>query len=195
MKAFILSIWNWLDPFYYSCSRLTYVTSSGDNIFRIRLTKYKGRAITLSDGTMIQKNDTLVKIHLHNVRLLMELMNIESELRKAKMIYRHVQNSLPGVEHFIQEHFSASNVKGIVGITSLNKGCERLGFEIVDILNPFYRWFKIFAFLPIGVLSHRGANILRIVKVTRPTYLFMSKSKLIQMYRGTRQNNRYHDGV
>lgn len=182
MRDYILTIWNKLDPLYYSCSRLTYVTKSGENIFRIRLTKYKGRNIVLSDGTIINKNDTLVKIHLHNVRLLMELREIKSDLKKAKIIYRYVQNSLPGVENYIRQHFHSSDVKGIVGITLLNKGCERLGFEIVDIVNPIYKWFKILSFLPIGMLSHDRLSIGDILKQQSPNYLFMSTEKLIKLY-------------
>lgn len=182
MRNQILSIWKICDPFYYFCSRLTYVTRNGDNIFRIRLTKYKGRNITLSDGTQILKNDTLVKIHLHNIRLLMEVKDIKSELKKAKMIYRNVQNSLPGVESYIRNHHRTSEIKGIVGITSLSKGTERLGFEIIDIMNPFYKWFKKLSFLPIGLLSNKGTSVNKILKFESPIYLFMSKEKLSHMY-------------
>ncbi|MEQ2525542.1 hypothetical protein EKG37_11960 [Robertmurraya yapensis] len=182
MRNQILSIWKICDPFYYFCSRLTYVTTNGDNIFRIRLTKYKGRNITLSDGTQILKNDTLVKIHLHNIRLLMEVKDIKSELKKAKLIYRYVQNSLPGVENFIRNHHKTSDIKGIVGITSLSKGTERLGFEIIDIMNPFYKWYKKLSFLPIGLLSNKGTSVNQILKVESPIYLFMSKDKLSQIY-------------
>ena len=41
----------------------------------------------LSDGTQINTNDTLVKIHLHNVRLLKEIKNMNSKLKKAKVIF------------------------------------------------------------------------------------------------------------
>lgn len=183
MKAFLLFVWNFFDPFYYSCTRLTYITGEGDNIFRIRLTKYKGRSIILSDGTKINKNDMLVKIHLHNIRLLMESRGMKSELRKAKLIYRHVEQSLPGVETYIRDHFDSCNVKGIVGITSIYKGSERLGFEIIDIINPFYRWFKIISFFPIAVLAQDRTPIRQILKEQRPNYLFMSIKQLRSKYR------------
>ena len=76
------------------------------NIIRIKLTKYKGRSVFLSDGTQINKQDTLIKIHLHNVRLLKELKDIKSELKKAKIIYRYVQKSLPDLEKYIRDYCS-----------------------------------------------------------------------------------------
>ena len=185
MRGYVLSIWNFFDPFYFFCTRLTFPPRSGteSNIFRVRLTKYKGREVVLSDGTKITKNDILVKIHLHNVKLLKELFEIKSELRKAKILYRHVQESLPGIENFIRSSDRSNEIKGIVGITHLNKGCERLGFEIFDISHPIYKWFKVFAFLPIGILSSTGHSIRNSVKHQTPKYLFMSRNTLNELYR------------
>ncbi|WP_458413116.1 YkoP family protein [Schinkia sp. CFF1] len=185
MRGYVLSIWDFFDPLYFSCTRLTIPPRAGmeNNIFRIRLTKYKGKEVILSDGTKINKNDLLIKIHLHNVKLLKELKDIKSELKKAKIIYRHVQQSLPGVEHFLRNNRRSGEIKGIVGITHLNKGCERLGFEIFDISHPLYKWFKWFAFLPIDILSSRNNSIRHMFKLHFPKYLFMSSDQLTKLYR------------
>lgn len=184
MRSYVLSIWNMLDPIYFSFTRLKTISYEGadSNIFRIRLTKYKGRATVLSDGTTINKNDTLVKIHLHNVKILKELKDIKSELKKAKIIYRHVQKALPELEKYVRNSRHYSTIKGIVGITFLNKGCERLGFEVVNITNPIYKWFKWAAFLPIELLSNPNFSWC-MIKSRKPHYLFMSTGKLINMYR------------
>ncbi len=185
MRGYVLSIWNFFDPFYFFCTRLTFPPRTGmeSNIFRVRLTKYRGRDVVLSDGTKITKNDVLVKIHLHNVKLLRELIEIKSELRRAKILYRHVQESLPGIEHFIRTSNCSEKIKGIVGITHLNKGCDRLGFEIFEISHPIYRWFKVCAFLPIEILSSANQSIHNILKHQTPKYLFMSRNTLNKMYR------------
>lgn len=185
MRGFLISIWSLIDPFYYSLTRLTYLTyeETGGNIFRVRLTKYKGRSIILSDDTQINKNDTLVKVHLHNVRLLRELKNIESEIKKTKIIYHYVQKSLPGVELYIRNHFLSNEIKGIIGITMLSKGSERLGFEVMDISHPIYKWFKIYSFLWINLLSRSHFSFRHILKPQQPKYLFMSKNKLAALYR------------
>jgi hypothetical protein len=183
MRDYLISIWDFFDPFYFSCTRLTYLEPKEDNIFRVRLTKYKGKDMVLSDGTRINKNDILVKIHLHNVRLLKELNNIKSEIRKAKMIYRYVKKSLPGIDQFIQGHIDSNKIKGIIGITSLSKGSERLGFDVIDISHPIYEWFKRFAFLPIEILSGENSSVLYILRKHKPRYLMMSANKLSIIYR------------
>ena len=185
MRGYLITIWSLLDPLYFFFTNLTYLPckESEGNIFRIRLTKYKGRNIVLSDGTQINKNDVLVKIHLHNVRLLKELRDIKSEIKRGKIIYRYVQKSLPKVENYIHNNEHFNEIKGIIGVTSLNKGCERLGFEMISISHPVYRWFKKFAFLPIEILSSHNFSIWYILKHHTPNYLFMSTSKLANMYR------------
>ncbi|WP_428911492.1 YkoP family protein [Niallia sp. Krafla_26] len=182
MRDYIISVWSWMDPLYYHFTRLTFPAKEG-NIFRVRLTKYKGRNFVLSDGTEINKNDLLLKIHLHNIRLLKEFKSLTSELKKAKLIYNYVQRSMPEIDLYIQNHPKSNKIKGVIGITILNKGCERLGFEVFDLSHPVYRWFKQIAFLPIGILSSRNVSVSHILKNHKPSYLFMSTKKLSNMYR------------
>ncbi|RFU70678.1 hypothetical protein D0469_05560 [Peribacillus saganii] len=185
MRGYVLSVWNVLDPLYLKFTRLCCLpdTDETSNIFRVRLTCYKGRDITLSDGTQIKKNDTLVKIHLHNVRLLNELKHISSELKKSKIVYEKVQKSLPGIEAYISSHKYENEIKGIIGITTLNRGCERLGFEVRCIAHPVYKWLKWASFLPIMCLSVSKPSMKKLVKQGAPSYLFMSKEKLIHIYK------------
>ncbi len=182
MKSYIISFWNFMDPTYYYFSRLSYLPCN-NNILRVRLTRYKGRNIVLSDGTQINRNDLLVKIHLHNVKIIRDLSEVKSDFGKGKMLYRLVQMSMPSLEAYIQNHSRTKEIKGIIGITALTKGCSRLGFEVVAISNPIYRWFKSFAFLPIELLSNQTTSIISTIEKYKPSYLFMSRDTLSKMYR------------
>ena len=183
MKGYLISIWSLIDPFYYFCSRLTYPPCEGQegNIFRIRLTKYKGRKIVLSDGTQISTNDTLVKIHLHNARLLKEQKNIKGEIKKTKMIYRYVQQSLPGIETYIRNHCFSDKIKGIIGITWLNKVVNV--WDLRPLIFPilFTNGLNSFSFLPIGILSSQNSSIVHIFKHQQPK-IFIYVDKKISKY-------------
>lgn len=146
---------------------------------RVRLTRYQGRNVVLSDGTEIRKNDVLVKVHLHNVKLLSEIIQHKNELRKAKIIYSRVKDSLPAVVNYIQVSRLNNEIKGLIGITTLYKGCKRLGFEPHSIQNPVYKKFKQTALLPIYFLS---SNHQLNDNYPEPMYLFMSKDTLFQKY-------------
>ncbi|ADU94224.1 YkoP family protein [Geobacillus sp. Y412MC52] len=177
----LLSAWGGIDPIYYACSRLEYAGEAADgrrSIFRVRPLQYKGETIRLSDGTTIAANDWLLKIHLHNVRLLRELMQYRSDIQKGRYIFEQVKTGLPYVAYHLYHHEQSARIKGIIGITMLNKGCERLGFETVDIANPLYRWFKTASLLPLMAVAKS-----RVSPLSRPPkYLLMSKGKLFSLY-------------
>ncbi|MBS4196659.1 hypothetical protein KHA97_16535 [Bacillus sp. FJAT-49870] len=182
MKQYCLSAWNFIDPLYFQFTRLQYIKKTcGDNsIFRVRLTKYKGRNIVLSDGTTITKNDVLVKIHLHNAKLLQQMYKCDNEIRRALLIYKGVKESLPSLVNYMQSQEKADQIKGLIGITMLYKGCKKLGFEAHPIASPIYKNFKKVSLLPIYFLSSsRGIK----KEIPSPMYLFMSKDALTSRYR------------
>lgn len=79
------------------------------------------------------KNDTLLKIHLHNVVLLREVFSIANEIKKGRIIHDKVRRSLPGLADYLHYHPKYPEIKGVIGITMLSKGSERLGFEVMPI--------------------------------------------------------------
>lgn len=184
MRGFVLSIWISIDPFFSWIARKKCLANDEvfKNVFRVKITKYLGRNLTLSDGTQIHKKDFLVKIHLHNAKLLNEFKHIKSEIKKGRLIYQYVYKSLPEIEKYIQNHKYSNEIKGIIGISLLHKGCERLGFEIVQIEHPLYRWFKHISFIPIALISTNKPS-LKCLLHSPPSYLFMSKNKLKSLYK------------
>lgn len=73
VRGLLYYFWGFLDIFYYHLSRLESLAeqyANQKNILRVRTTTYKGYNVTLSDGTEIHHNDILIKIHLHNIRIL-----------------------------------------------------------------------------------------------------------------------------
>lgn len=184
IRGLLYYFWGIIDIFYYHLSRLESLAkqyANQQNILRVRTTTYKGYNVTLSDGTEITRNDTLIKIHLHNIRILKETKKFKSELKKAKWIYQAVERSLPEVAQFIKEHEKCSEIKGIIGITNLTRRVDKLGFETKKISNGVYRRFKWFLQLPILYLSSSDRSLKSLLK-QQPHYLFMSKDILFEKY-------------
>jgi hypothetical protein len=181
VKSTFLTIWSILDPIYYSFTRLVCIEHKANkNVFRVRLTRYRGPELVLSDGTVIKKNDILLKIHLHNIILLKDLMPISNNLIKGRRIYRLVEQSMPGLAEFIMNHPKYHQIKGIVGITTLNRGCKELGFEIFSIQNNVYKLYKWVTLLPLHLLT--TAHPMKKSNKHVPTYLMMSKPSLLHKY-------------
>lgn len=171
------------------CTRLQCLEhiSNNYNILRVRLTHYKGRDVVLSDGTMIKKNDLLVKIHLHNVRLLKEMKCLDQRINKSIYLYKKVQQSLPDLAIFIIQHKQSELIKGIIGITMIDKGFKRLGFESASLSSRPYLWFKRFALYPIHFISSSKPSNKR-KHTPAPQYLFMSKDGLCKKYVSSTKN-------
>jgi hypothetical protein len=183
MKSYLLGVWNVLDPLYYSFTRLRYVrdVEQKRTLFRVRLTRYKGRSTVLKDGTVIHKDDLLIKIHLHNVKIMNELYAVTSDTKRAVYIYHMVKRALPMLAEYVRNHHRAKEIKGIIGITTLHKGSNRLGFDNVSIQNALYRNYKKLTFSPINYLASSSLE-------EEPVYLFMSKDELVGRY-GFQKNN------
>lgn len=177
MKGYLLRLWSFFDPFYFKCTRLCYVFDQTERrtVFRVRITRYKGKPVVLNDGTRINKNDLLLKIHLHNAQLLQDLTTIKSEMKRAVYVYHQIKQDMPELAKFMQLHQQCAHLKGIIGITSLYRGADRLGFNIVPIKSHFYRMFKQGAFLFINLFTVN-------TKKQKPVYLFMSKEQLFSKY-------------
>lgn len=175
MKHYLLRLWSVLDPIYYFFTRLQYVCDSQQHrtVFRVRLTRYKGSPVILQDGTSIKKNDLLLKIHLHNVRIITELYDVPSELKRAVIIYHSVKRALPKLAEYVYEHNREQDIKAIIGITSLFRSADRLGFEMMPIQNKWYRSFKRHSCRFIDLFAdYRDRQ--------EPAYLFMSKQQLFK---------------
>ncbi|MGF9712870.1 YkoP family protein [Paenibacillus naphthalenovorans] len=180
LKSIALTVWDILDPIYYACTRLKYI-GGGDrksSAFRVRLTLYKGRPVSLADGTTIQKGDLLLKIHLHNVVLLKNTLALRNELQKARFLYRSIERSLPDLALYVRSHPKCHDIKGLIGITMLNRGYDKLNFEAFPISSTGYKWLKWISLMPIYLLS--VTNPFKNMKKHVPTYLFMSKDTLLQ---------------
>jgi hypothetical protein len=93
-----------------------------------------------------------------------------------------VQDSMPHLASYIYNHPDKERIKGVIGITLLNKGYKPLGFECAFPENKFYTQFKKLSQLFIYVLSSSSISVANIKK-HHPVYLMMSKEKLLEKYK------------
>ncbi|MCF6095205.1 hypothetical protein L1765_14675 [Microaerobacter geothermalis] len=183
MNYSMLAAWGILDQIYYLCNRLEYV-SQKDNIFRVRLLKYRGPNLTLSDGTVIRSNDSLLKIHLHNQRLMKEMLSIKDGNQRAFYVYKQVKQSMPGLAQYLDQHIHSHVIKGIVGISILHRGAARLGFDVQEITNEWYKRYKLMYMKPMLILCHPEGRLRWTKRKDElvPKYIVMSKELLFNKY-------------
>lgn len=181
VKSWFLSVWGFFDPLYYELTRLQRVPDERDrNAFRVRLMTYRGRPIRLADGTIVKRGVRVLKVHLHNIALLQDMRHIYGDVARARWLYRHVQQSMPGLCRFLQQHPQFRHVDGMIGITMLNRGCRSLGFQPIPLNNPLYKTYKWVTLLPIFLLS--ADRPWQTWRKHEPVYLYMSIPDLLARY-------------
>ncbi|WP_350344471.1 hypothetical protein PRVXT_000887 [Proteinivorax tanatarense] len=179
MKKFVINVWGKLDIYYAKLMGLYSIKKNGeDSIIRARFVKHWGSDITLKDGTIIKKNDLLLKIHIHNVKFIKELSTINSPIRKGMHAYKEVEQAMPGLADFIESHPKCETIKAVVGVTMLTKGTYRLGFEEKIITNVCYRWMKYLSQVPIYYLSNGCINK-KMFQKNRVKFLLQSKESIL----------------
>ncbi|MCM3568944.1 YkoP family protein [Neobacillus mesonae] len=182
IRLAIIWLWKLLDPIFYLCSRLHYINDEKNNrsIFRVRLTRYKGKPIVLSDGTEIERNDLLLKIHLHNVRLLFESLKIKNDLKKSRHTYKLVFHSMPALTSYLRDHPQEAKIKAVIGITTLNRGVQSLGFECFSPNSFWYCFLKKLGQLPIFLLS--GTSLKYFQKHQLNLFIFIQANSLRKIW-------------
>ncbi|MBN6185741.1 hypothetical protein JQN58_01920 [Aneurinibacillus sp. BA2021] len=175
-------LWSWLDALYFACSRLRYVNRKEKNIFRVKLLTYRGKSLVLSCGTRVNPNDMLLKIHLHNCLLMHELASMASDTKRALYVYRRVESSMPGLAQFLSAHPQKDKIKGIIGVTLLSRGVARLGFEVKDIPNPYYRAMRQLYMKPLFLLCHTDKNTRPKAEHLVPKFLVMPTEFILNKY-------------
>jgi hypothetical protein len=107
---------------------------------------------------------------------------MKKELLRGRGVFKRVMDSMPLLAEFILNHPEEAKIKGVIGITLINKGFRPLGFECALPENKLYSWFKKTSHIPIYLLSCSRISVAHIKK-HHPVYLIMSKEKLMEKYR------------
>ncbi|MBP1933558.1 YkoP family protein [Ammoniphilus resinae] len=177
----ILPFWGIIDQIYFQFNRLQFIDKDGGNVFRVRPICYRGETLILKDGTEIHSGDLLLKIHLYNYALMKEMVGMRSEIRRALFVYQMVENSMPGLAKYLHLHPRSEEIKGVIGITLLNRGVRHLGFDSIPIANDYYRRWKKSYMVPMYYICH-GFHKGNSNKKLDPKILVMSKNRLFESY-------------
>lgn len=85
---------------------------------------------------------------------------------------------MPILAEYIKNHHRSDQIKGIIGITTLHKGVERLGFEAVEPANQFYRVFKKLTQIPILYLTTKQFSLRK--NSSFPIFVYLER-KIVQV--------------
>lgn len=180
-QTMILPLWGLVDQIYYQFNRLQLIDIEDQNVFRVRLSTYRGTPLALKSGEVIQSGDLVLKIHLYNYQLMKQMCHLESDIRRALYVYEAVEHSLPGLAKYLNDHPRANEIKAVLGITVLNRGIKKLGFESFELNNRLYRAWKKTYMIPMYCLCHGQWSLPSLQKL-EPKFVVMSRAQLLERF-------------
>ncbi|MCL6458815.1 MAG: polysaccharide deacetylase family protein, partial [Gorillibacterium sp.] len=135
-----------------------------ENTFlQVRIREYTGdETLALEDGEQIVKGDRIVELHLNNDQLLKLSRSSRNTTHLAIQMVRRIKELLPHISLLMQTDPAYRDVKGLYGITLINRGPEHLGFTVFDLpKGPFSFFTKFYLRLLLYVLHPDGKKRLQ----------------------------------
>ncbi|CCQ93694.1 Polysaccharide deacetylase [[Clostridium] ultunense Esp] len=155
-----------------------------DDFFYVRVIHYHGQRIGMEDGETIEKGDLILEIHLNNELLFKLGLRSRSRMQLVIQLIREVEKSLPVIAELLETHPKYRLVKGLYGISLVNRGVKPFGFSVLDLpkgllshLIRYYLRFLMFAVHPRG-----GERLKTKTDLLVPKIMVMSRKEILKRY-------------
>ncbi|MGC9064781.1 MAG: YkoP family protein, partial [bacterium] len=158
LKSIFMYFWEIWERIYFRLAHMIELDDT-ESILHFSVNTYKGKPLRLKDGTVLEKGDKFVELHLLNREISDILGRHNSLMGASKEIERRLIFSLGKVLEYIERN--EIPVKAMHGITVLYRLAEKKNFDIFDF-NPLVRFFiNIYEKLLLVIYHPLGFNRLK----------------------------------
>ncbi len=156
-----------------------------DGIFRYRVATYRGRPVTLEDGSTVRPGDRMIDLHFDNRRLLQAAAAPSSTPWNLMRMAREDLRALAA----LVEAGALGEVRAVRGVTLFARAGRRLGFEVRPLPANWYTRLQRFFFVGLLAVYHpRGWQAAeRLRERGWPGEVWMSRQRLLQLYSARRE--------
>ncbi len=157
------SLWELIDKLFLLTGDIKPLQSADTSIISVEIKKFRGARFSLSNGTVLEPGDNLVEIHLNSKWFI--------NRRHRRDVENFVWQSLSDMSRDLAELAkrikcgSYGKIKAIHGVTFLNRGALRLGFDITTLkktpgtrLREFYQLRLMKSYYANTGMSSRTVN-------------------------------------
>lgn len=150
----------------------------------LRMTKYSGQTMNLSDGEQLRRGDEVAELHLNNELLYRYGRTSRSSLHLAIRLIREMDNAMPAVARFLLNHPDYAHVKGLYGITMINRGVSQFGFTVTSLPKGVFSWLtKIYLRILLSIIHPEGRQRIRNkTELLVPKVIAISRKELLRRY-------------
>lgn len=188
-KRMLVACWLGWDKLFHLMFRVK--RTGADSIFHYRKRKYRGKTLELANGTTIETDDEVIELHLDNRMLVRLMMESRSMMHVAILLIREVEKGLPKLAEQLVGKDAFKQVRGLYGVTMINKGASQFGFDLFELepglfdrLTRFYLKLLMFVLHPSGKKRLKGNS-----GKLSPRILVMSMEELCKRYSSSAKEN------
>lgn len=122
--------WRLYDEAYRRFHRLEDLPVDGTVFFRLGRTRYRGRSLALSDGTVIRSGDPVGTLHLHNEALAALHCHHRSAWHVGLAFYQGFRATLRELTRRVAENPQDARLVAFCAATIFWNGAEHAGFDV-----------------------------------------------------------------
>lgn len=182
-KRLLVRLWLGWERLFHVMFKLVPVQEGG-GMFHYRIRAYHGQTLHLPDGQQIDNKDQVVELHFDNKRLFQVMSNSRSLMQVAITMIREVEKALPGMAQQLAARRELGKVRGIYGISMINRGSESFGFTVIDLPRGLFgRLTRFYLKVLLSVLHPTGMKRLKDKRaVLTPKIMAMSMEEFSRRY-------------
>lgn len=199
-KKLIVSLWLKYEKLFQKVMSLKSLDGPEGEMFHYRLITYKGKPLSLNNGAMLQKGDTVAELHLDNKKLSEFAFTSKNPLVVAVKTIREIERAMPILAKEILNEMKSKPVKALYGITMINRGADKLGFQIYDMPKGLFLYSsRLYLKLIMKVLTPSHASTVtkhaREATPEEPRIMIMSIEHLLSFIKQEQplSANAYHE--
>lgn len=178
-REFIFSLWDVWERLFSLIFRIHQIEPG--NLFRINIRQYRGPAVELRDGTVINPGERVGELHLANKELFRLQTNCCNQIRATMCVKKEMKQSLSQLAALVAQK-KVEDVKAFYGITIFHQGARLLGFEVREFRPGFWRFcYWLGQMLLLALYHPAGLKRLKIGHNTlSPKVVWLSRSALLR---------------
>ncbi len=183
----VLRTWHWVERLLQWVDPISPIPGATEHVFAVQVHHYRRRRpVTLPDGTLIQRGDLIIEIHLNNRRVT-EFMRTGT----LWQLIRAMRDDLRAIAAWVERDPAMREMRAIHGMSLLGRAAPRLGFVTVPRPVNFGTWVdRLFAHGLLVIYNPGGLQRLAHgrTRFTFPETVWMSRSALLSHYGATTES-------
>jgi MFS family permease len=170
-------VWEWITR---TTKPVTPIPNAPHGLLGVHLTRYRGRPITLPDGTQITGGTWIAALHFDNYRI-----SATARDTNPWRLTRMIMEDLAALARWAEQPGEIARAEAITGVTLLGRAAPRLGFTLRERPRTIHaRLERFFMEGLMALYNPKGADRLKqgTTYATYPVEVWMSRGELLRRY-------------